>query len=88
MKFWKDCWIGEVPLALIFPNFFEMAADQDVWVSSQIQDNDWAVFFHHPLSPVRLQMLATLIGVLRGHTIQNSSDQVIWKAGSVAAFIV
>jgi len=28
MKFWKDCWIGEIPLAYAFPSFFEVASDK------------------------------------------------------------
>ena len=88
VKFWKDCWIGEVPLAIAFPNLFEMAVDQDAWVSSQFQDNDRAVSFRHPLSPAMLQMLASLIGILRGHTVRNYPDRVIWKARAVDNFTV
>ena len=66
VEFWKDCWFGEVPLSLAFPNLFDMVADKDVWISSQIQDNDWAIFFHYPLTPTRLQMLAVLMEVLKG----------------------
>jgi len=31
VKFWKDCWIGDVPLAYAFPSLFEMASDKDAW---------------------------------------------------------
>ena len=44
VKFWKHCWIGDVPLAYAF----EMASNKDAWVSSQIQENDWAITFSHP----------------------------------------
>ena len=83
VKFWKDLWLGEVSLALTFPNLFEMVADQDAYVSSQFQDN---VSFQHPLSSTRLHMLALLIGILRGHAIRNSPDRVNWKAGAVDYF--
>ena len=88
MKFWKDCWLGEVPLALTFPSLFDMPSDKDVWVSSYIQDNNWALSFRHPLCLARLQMLAVLTGVLQRHTFRDTPDQVIWKVGSSASFTV
>ena len=39
VKFWKDCWICETPLAFSFPSLFEMVSDKDAWINSQIQDN-------------------------------------------------
>jgi len=75
-------------LALAFLNLFDMAADKNVWVSSQIEENDWVISFHHPLSPIRLQMLALLMSALQGHTFQDTPDQVIWKADFSASFII
>jgi len=69
--------LGEVPLALTFPSLFDMPSDKDVWVSSYIQDNNWALSFRHPLCLARLQMLAVLTGVLQWHTFRDTPDQVI-----------
>ena len=88
VKFWKDCWLGEIPLALAFLNLFDMEADKNIWVSSQIQENDWVISFRHPLSPTRLQMLALLVGALQGHTFRDTPDQVIWKVDFSASFII
>ena len=82
VKFWKDCWLGELPLKIVFPNPFDVAADKDAW------DNNWAISFCHPLFLTRLQMLALLIGKFQGHTFQDIPDQVIWKAGSAVSFTV
>ena len=88
MKFWKDCWIGDVLLAHAFSSFFEMAFDVDTWVSSQIQDNDWAFTFHNPLSLLRFQVLPALLCTLQLHTFLNALDQAIWMVGPSATFIV
>ena len=88
MKFWKDCWIGEVLLAHVFSNLFEVASDKETWVSSQVQDNNWAITFRHHLSVVILKMLTALICTLREHIFQDTMDKIIWKAGSSASFTV
>ena len=64
-----------------------MASDKKAWINSQIQKNNWALTFRHPL-PARLQMLATLIRTLQGHIFQDDLDQIIWKAGPSASFTV
>ena len=88
MRFCKDCWISEVPLAYAFLNLFYMASDKDAWVSSQIQDNNWALTFCHPISLIRLQALAEMVHILRQHTFQDVPDQVSCKVGSSATFTV
>jgi len=59
-----------------YPSLFEMVVDQDAWVSSQIQDNEWALTFRFPLSQPRLLILADLMNMLRQHTFQDTLDQV------------
>jgi len=54
-----------------------MAVDKDVWVSSQIHDNDWAITFCHPLSPTRLQMLAVLMDTLQIRIFWDTPGQLI-----------
>ena len=43
VKFWKHYWIGEIPLAVVFPSFFEMAPEKEAWANSLIQEKDWAL---------------------------------------------
>ena len=49
VKFWKDCWLCEIPLAMAFPSPFDIAANKDAWVNLQIHNNNWAISFLHPL---------------------------------------
>jgi len=88
VRFWTNRWIGEVPLAYAFPSLFEMASDKEAWVSLQIQDNNWALTFRHPLSLIRLQALAEMVNILRRHTFWDDPDQLVWKVGSSSTFIV
>jgi len=37
-------------LAHAFHNLFDMASEKKAWVSSQIQENNWALTFRHSLS--------------------------------------
>jgi len=43
VKFWKDCWIGDIPLANAFANLFDMASDKDSSVNSQIQNTHFEI---------------------------------------------
>ena len=85
LRFWRTAWIREVPLSYAFHSLFEMASDKDAWVSSQIQDNDWAFTFCHPFSQTRLQMLATLICIFRWH-IPRCSKISDWKGEPIHYF--
>ena len=76
MKFWKNRWFGDTPLSVSFSTIFEVTSDEDAWVGSQIQDNDWALIFSSPLSSQRLQVLAKMVDVLQKHNIIDSQNQV------------
>ena len=65
-----------------------MAADKDVWVSSQIQDNDWALTFKYAISMTRHRSLADLLLLLRCHTFRGAPDHVAWKERNVITFTV
>ena len=75
------------PWPLHSPVFFDMASDKDARVSSQIQDNNWALTLVTP-SLVRLQALTTLIHSLREHASWDGPNLITWNTDSSATFTV
>ena len=87
LSFGKIIGLGMFPFPLPPPASLKWSQIR-MRVSSQIHNNNWALTFRNMLSPTRLHMLAVLLHIIRMHTFQDVSDQVIWKAGLAASFIV
>jgi hypothetical protein len=44
-SFWKDVWIGEVPLSSKFPSLFAKSSDTDLTIAQAYSEEGWHIFF-------------------------------------------
>jgi hypothetical protein len=76
--FWKDTWMGEVPLSIKYPNLYEICKDEDVLVVDCFDgDNGW-LEFERPLSNKDFSERKILKSEMQDHGISHGRDTVIW----------
>lgn len=49
-RFWHDCWLGNCPLKVSFPNLFEITSQPDIDVAHAIVDGQWNIDFRRQLN--------------------------------------
>lgn len=47
--FWKDTWLGDVPLSIKYHKFFEKCGEKDALVADYFVEDDWEVDLLRPL---------------------------------------
>lgn len=88
VRFWKDFWIGDKPLAIAYPSLFEIALDKDCMVDSQIEDGRWVLSFRILLSQTRMQALGSFLNTLSAHTFSQEKPTVLWTLDRSKIFSV
>lgn len=84
-KFWKDIWLDELPLKIVFSGLFEICSNQDVLVSDVITTNFSTLCFKRQLSIVHRQQLTSLHQkVFEGCSLTNKKDVVKWQGKDLA----
>jgi hypothetical protein len=48
--FWKDIWMGKVPIKIKYPRFFDIYRDKDVPVSECCERGEWSIDLVRPLN--------------------------------------
>ncbi|KAG2643909.1 hypothetical protein PVAP13_2KG355900 [Panicum virgatum] len=50
-SFWKDIWIGDVPLKISFPDLFAMSEKPEARVAEMCRTGEWSILLRRSLSP-------------------------------------
>jgi hypothetical protein len=86
--FWKDTWLGEVPLEIKYPRFFDICKDKDVLVNECYDEEDWSMEFQRPLLAEDLNMWEELQADLQEQVLRPERDVVLWSLDSSKNFTV
>lgn len=84
--FWMDTWLGDVPLKIKYPRFFDISRDKDVLVSDCFEDDEWFIDFTRPLSTSEFQIWGDLLYALGEHSPTQGRDEVIWVLDKSRAY--
>lgn len=87
IKFWKDTWLGSLPLEIHFPNLYRISTKKDSTVAKcwNSEQNDWSLGFKRGImerelnSWMRLEMLNSFRWGL-------GEDKVEWTLGGEKPF--
>lgn len=63
--FWKDTWLGDVPLSIKYHKFFEKCGEKDALVADYFVEDDWEVDLLRPLSTGDLHSWEEFMGICR-----------------------
>jgi hypothetical protein len=78
-QFWKDTWIGELPLKLSYLKLYKYSRDKEYLVSNCCEGGVWFMDFKRPLTPVEAAQWETMVGRLNEVHLNEGGDKMIWK---------
>ena len=92
VRFWTDHWCGNAALSQIFPLLFELAAHRnatvnEVWDPSFGQGS-WNISFSRDFNDWEVDLVGSLLSMLRDYKISSEEDSVFWKGGGSGIFRV
>ncbi|KAK9274394.1 hypothetical protein L1049_019208 [Liquidambar formosana] len=94
VKFWLDCWCGNSPLAIIFPQLFLIARNEEVWVADYV---DWAmgdrlvwnIDLVRDLHEWEIDEVLLLLEILSTVDVHwGTEDRILWDKGRDDKFSV
>lgn len=77
-RFWHDCWLGDCPLKIRFPNIFRIVSVPDLEVAKAYVNGQWHVEFRRQLNAVYIEEWIQLLEVLSNVELSEGKDEVIW----------
>ncbi|WMV41703.1 hypothetical protein MTR67_035088 [Solanum verrucosum] len=88
-KFWKDVGIDQSPLRDLFPDLFQICGNPDANVGDCWTEQGWDLVFRRLLNDWEVEMVAEILGMLGGVTINaNATDRMLWKHSKDGLFSV
>jgi hypothetical protein len=81
-SFWKDCWVGSVPLCQSFPRLFSISLQQEASVASIWCPNgisNWKLIWRRRLFVWETALLDELLLLLRAVTLSQEADGWGWR---------
>ncbi|PNX79011.1 ribonuclease H, partial [Trifolium pratense] len=93
ISFWKEKWIGEVPLMELYPNLFAIECFKNVVVADRFPDNghnqEWNLFWSMDLSEFEMKEVEELQILLNGIMLTGDvGDKWRWIPGEEGNFSV
>nr|CAN64366.1 hypothetical protein VITISV_031303 [Vitis vinifera] len=84
VRFWKDRWCGEDPLAVAFPELFSISIDREAWVNQmweQVREGGcWNPLFTRQINDWKLGEVEELLNRLQGQVIKSGVEDVMaWR---------
>jgi hypothetical protein len=76
--FWKDIWMGKVPIKIKYPRFFDICRDKDVPVSECCERGECNIDLVRPLNDSDCCLWEELHTELREHNTSQGRDLVFW----------
>jgi hypothetical protein len=81
-SFWKNCWIGDGPLAVNFPILFDLALDKDVTVNKVLSSNFEALSFRRRMTGDLQVLYDDLVALCSNCTLTDQEDKLKWGLGN------
>ena len=75
--FWKDTWLGDVPLKLIYPRFFDICRVKNAKVVDYYEDEEWNIDLIRPLTIADFQVWDDFVTKLNDQELTHGRDEVI-----------
>jgi hypothetical protein len=72
--FWKDTWLGDVPLSIKYHKFFEKCGEKDALVADYFVEDDWEVDLLRPLMSGDLHSWGEFMGDLQNCCLTQGID--------------
>jgi hypothetical protein len=85
-RFWKDVWLGDSPLCVIFPRLFSIVLNKDASVREMMIDPErdnlvWNFQWRRPLFQWKEEMVVQCQASLVNVVLTNEVDKVVFKSG-------
>lgn len=84
-RFWKDAWIDECPLMVIFPNIYRICHDQEISVEAAA-NRRWVLDYRRRIGITELEEWNGLMEKLESVSLTEQNDRVIWKLEVLGKF--
>ena len=79
LRFWKDIWIGDLPLYKQFPNLFRLTLNEDATVARMFRQECWRIPGASNDSRNVLNERAELLQMLDNKCPNEELDKVHWR---------
>ena len=71
IQFWKDIWLGDIPLMNDFPNIFQIASHPNSTISQYREDNVWNLILRRNLNDWELEEVFSLMATIQTSAINT-----------------
>lgn len=85
VRFWRNWWCGDAPLARSFPVLFSFCPNPDISVA-EVAANNWDLAFRRSLTPEELEDWQSLSAFLP--LLSETPDSVVWPHSASSRFLV
>jgi hypothetical protein len=70
--------VGDVPLKLVYPRFFDICMDKNARVVDYYEEGEWNIDLKRPLTIADFQVWDDLVTKLVDQELTHGRDEVIW----------
>jgi mannosylglycoprotein endo-beta-mannosidase len=92
IRFWKEVWIGDSPLCLMFPRLFSLSLQKDACIGELLladgERRRWNFNWRRNLFQWEVDRVNVLVGLLVNVNLSHLEDGWIWKANPEEGFSV
>jgi hypothetical protein len=86
ISFWKDVWIGEVPLSTRFPSLYAKSSDTYLKISQAYSKEDWYILFQRSLDQGDLQAWMELCNLVEDIELEDVPTMISWRLAPSGKF--
>jgi mannosylglycoprotein endo-beta-mannosidase len=86
ISFWKDVWIGEVPLCSRFPTLFAKSSDIDLTMEQAYSEEGWHVLFWRALDQGDMQAWSELCSLVEDIELDDVPTTISWRLAPSGKF--
>jgi hypothetical protein len=86
--FWTDWWVGDAPLAVRFPRFFDISSNKNISVALALPVSPISLRFRRSFGPKDLELWSALVRETSAISLSLLPDSVSWGLESNGKFSV
>jgi hypothetical protein len=79
ISFWRDLWIGDVPLCVRFPTLFAKSSDSDLTMAQAYSEDGWRIFFRRALDQGDSLAWAEMSELLEDIELDDVPTSISWN---------
>lgn len=80
--FWHDVWCGELPLKILFPEWYTIACDKDAWVDENMEILNgiiyWNVMFIRPIYDWQIDVVSRFLNCCIPKVRYGGENKICW----------